>query len=219
MRRPDAVIFDMDGVIFDSERLCLECWEQLAQEHGFVGMQKAFLKCTGTTVEETRRIMLEHFGEAFDYDGFARQASVLFHKIEEEQGLPMKPGVVELLEMLQKENIPVGLASSTRLQTVERQLKAAGIYDFFQVVIGGDQLKKSKPEPDIYLMACKEMKVSPENAYAIEDSFNGIRSACAAGMKAIMVPDLVAPDEEMKEKSTLIVTDLLQLKEYLCNGF
>lgn len=215
MIRPDAVIFDMDGVIFDSERLCLECWEKLAQEHSFVGMQEAFLKCTGTTMEETRRIMLEYFGESFDYDGFAKQASALFHKAEEEQGLPMKPGVVELLEMLQKKKIPIGLASSTRLQTVERQLKAAGIYDFFQVVVGGDQLKKSKPEPDIYLMACKEIGVLPENAYAIEDSFNGIRSAYHAGMKAIMVPDLVMPDEEMKEKSMLIVKDLLQLKACL----
>ncbi len=211
LNRPDAVIFDMDGVIFDSERLCLECWELLAKENGLDGMREAFLKCTGTTMEETRRIMLEYYGESFDYDGFAKQASMLFHKVEEEQGLPMKPGVVELLETLQKKKIPIGLASSTRLQTVERQLKAAGIYGYFQVVVGGDQLKKSKPEPDIYQMACGKMGVTPENSYAIEDSFNGIRSAYNAGMQAIMVPDLLMPDEEMKEKSRLIVKDLPEL--------
>lgn len=127
----------------------------------------------------------------------------------------MKPGVSELLEMLRQAEVPVGLASSTRLAVVEKELKDAGIYDYFQVVVGGDQLKKSKPEPDIYLMACERIGANPKDAYAIEDSYNGIRSAYRAGMKPIMVPDLILPDDEMKEKSVFIAQDLIEVKAWL----
>ena len=111
--------------------------------------------------------------------------------------------------------IPIGLASSTRLAAVEKELKDAGLYDYFQVVVGGDLLKKSKPEPDIYLMACEKMGVDPKDAFAIEDSYNGIRSAYRAGMHPLMVPDLLPPTEEMREMSDMIAGDLLELQSML----
>lgn len=120
----------------------------------------------------------------------------------------------ELLQYLKEEKIPVGLASSTRLAAVEEELKQAGLYDYFRVVVGGDQLKRSKPEPDIYLMACEKMGISPENAYAVEDSYNGIRAAYSAGMMPIMVPDLLPATEEMREKSIAVFDDLLQVKRF-----
>lgn len=125
----------------------------------------------------------------------------------------------ELLQYLKEEKIPVGLASSTRLAAVEEELKQAGLYDYFRVVVGGDQLKRSKPEPDIYLMACEKMGISPENAYAVEDSYNGIRAAYSAGMMPIMVPDLLPATEEMREKSIAVFDDLLQVKRFLLNDF
>ena len=95
------------------------------------------------------------------------------------------------------------------------ELKQAGLYDYFQVVMGGDQLKRSKPDPDIYLMTCERLGVAPEEAYAIEDSYNGIRSSYSAGMRPIMVPDLLPATEEMKEKSVAVLKDLLQVKDFL----
>lgn len=207
----EAFVFDMDGVIFDTETIILKCWEKIASENGLVGMHDVFCRGIGATENQTRKIMLDYYGDQFDYDKLSKQASTLFHKIENEQGLPMKPGVVELLELLQKKNIPAGLASSTKLALVEKELKDANIYQFFKVVIGGDLLEKSKPEPDIYLMACDKLKVEPHKAIAVEDSFNGIRSAYSAGMSPIMVPDLVSPDEEMREKTYMIVQNLMDI--------
>ncbi len=211
LERLDAVIFDMDGVIFDSERLCLHSWEKIAEESGLTGIREIFVKCIGTTKAETKRIMLARYGESFPYEKFAKRASKVFHEIVEERGLPVKRGAEELLKLLRDKKAPLGLASSTRLAVVEQELRDAGLYHYFDVIVGGDQLTKSKPEPDIYLMACGKMKVRPERAYAVEDSYNGIRSAFSAGMKPIMVPDMLPPDEEMREKSVLIVEDLVQL--------
>ena len=128
--------------------------------------------------------------------------------------MPVKKGVKELLQYLKEENISVGLASSTRLAVVEEELRQAGLYDYFQVVMGGDQLKRSKPEPDIYLLTCEKMGIIPEVAYAIEDSYYGIRSDYSAGMMPIMVPDILQADDEMKEKSIVVLQDLLQVKQY-----
>ena len=106
------------------------------------------------------------------------------------------------------------MASSTRLAVVEEELRQAGLYDYFQIVMGGDQLKRSKPEPDIYLMTCEKMGVQPRNAYAVEDSHNGIRSAYRAGMMPVMVPDLLPATEEMKEMSIAVFDDLLEVRDY-----
>lgn len=108
----------------------------------------------------------------------------------------------------------MGLASSTRYASVISHLKEAGIVDYFQVIVAGDMIEHSKPQPDIYLLACRKLGVDPSDAYAVEDSPNGIRSAHAAGMKPIMVPDLIPPDDEMREMSFLICRDLLEVMRF-----
>lgn len=209
-----AVIFDMDGIIFDSEKLVLDCWEKIGEKYQIAGIREVFQKCIGTNKTKTKEIVFEHYGESFDYDTFNKEASDLFHEYEALHGLPMKKGVRELLEYLKEKGVVIGLASSTRLAVVESELKEAGLYDYFQVVMGGDQLQRSKPEPDIYLMTCEKMGVAPCSVFAIEDSYNGIRAAHSAGMLPIMVPDMLPPTEEMREKSTAIFEDLLQVKKY-----
>lgn len=209
-----AVVFDMDGVIFDSERLVLECWEKIGEKYHLEGMRDAFLPCIGTNDIKTREIVLEHYGADFPYDEFRRESSRLYHSIVDQGGLPVKTGVRELLSYLKKHSIPIALASSTRLEVVTQELKQAGLYEYFGVVMGGDQLKRSKPEPDIYLMTCEKLGVRPSHTYAIEDSYNGIRSAYSAGMKPIMVPDMLPPTEEMREKSVVVLDDLLQVMDW-----
>ena len=118
--------------------------------------------------------MEAYYGETFPYETFRQESSVLFHERIKRESLPVKKGVRELLEYLKEQNIPVGLASSTRLSVVTQELQQAGLYEYFCAVTGGDQLKHSKPEPDIYLMACEKMGVRPEETYAVEDSYNGI---------------------------------------------
>lgn len=209
-----SVIFDMDGVIFDSERLILDCWEKVGEKYGVTGIRQVFTECIGTNNRKTQEIVYAHYGESFPYEEFRKEASVFFQEYMKDKGLPVKKGVRELLQYLKAEEIPIGLASSTRQAVVEEELRQAGLHDFFQVIMGGDQLKRSKPEPDIYLMTCEKMGCLPENTYAIEDSHNGIRSAYSAGMMPIMVPDLLQVTDEMKEKSVAIFDDLLQVMQY-----
>ena len=209
-----VVIFDMDGVIFNSEKLVLDSWEVVGRKYGIPDVGKILTDCIGTSHVKTQEIVYAHYGEDFDFEKYSKEASLFFHEYVRENGLPVKKGVRDLLQYLKEEKVPVGLASSTRLAVVEEELKQAGLYDYFRVIVGGDQLKRSKPEPDIYLMACEKMGISPENAYAVEDSYNGIRAAYSAGMIPIMVPDLLPATEEMREKSIAVFENLLQVKQF-----
>ncbi len=214
-REFDAVVFDMDGVIFDSERATMECWIELSHKYGFTDITQPYLASVGTTTGRTKEIMLEAYGEDFPYDSYAREASAMYHERYDGGRLPMKSGVNEILEYLKGSGKKIALASSTRRQTVVNQLRDAGIYGFFDEIVTGDMVKKSKPEPDIFLKACEMTGVLPKRAIAIEDSFNGIRAACSGHLRPIMVPDLLPPDREMREKSEVILENLVEVADYL----
>ncbi len=215
MKDFDAVVFDMDGVIFDSERATMQCWLELAGKYGIKDLEKPYLACTGTNAAKTRQIMLDAYGEDFPYDEYAREASRMYHEKYDGGRLPMKSGVFEILDFLKNNGKKIALASSTKKQTVINQLKDAGILDYFDEVITGDMVQKSKPEPDIFLLACEKAGIRPDRAYAVEDSFNGIRAAYNGGLRPIMVPDLLAADDEMKKLSEAVIASLDEVIEYL----
>ena len=168
-------------------------------------------------IEKTKETMFRFEGPDFPYEEFRKDTSNRFHEIEETEGLPVKKGARELLSWLKESGANVGLASSTRSETVIRQLTHAGLIQYFDVIVGGEMAKKSKPEPDIYLEACKRMGITPESAYGVEDSYNGMRSLHAAGLHPIMVPDLLEPNEEMQSLAEIILPDLLEVRDYLKN--
>lgn len=209
-----AVIFDMDGVIIDSEWLVTDCWKIIGEKYGIADVEENCKRCLGLNKEAAREAFLAYYGQEFPYDSYKQEASALFHEREKTE-LVLKPGVIELLEWLQNQNLRIGLATSTREAVAKAQLGKLGVLDYFEEVVCGDMLKKSKPEPDIYLMACDRLKVSPKEAYAIEDSYNGIRAAYNAGMRAIMVPDSVGPNEEMQEKSVVILENLSEVRKWM----
>lgn len=211
----EAVVFDMDGVIFDSERAVMNCWLELAQKYDIKDIEKPYFACVGTTMTRTREIMLETYGEDFPYDEYARESSLMYHEKYDGGKLPMKPGVMELLSYLKGKGKKIALASSTRRETVTNQLRWAGIIDYFDVIICGDMVTKSKPAPDIFLKACQELGVSPEKTYAIEDSYNGIRAAHAGQLRPIMVPDLLEADDEMRGMAECVCDNLNEVIDYL----
>mgnify|MGYP000980750892 FL=1 len=210
-----AVVFDMDGVIFDSERAVMQCWKEVASRHNIPDIEKAILACTGTTMVRTREIMLNLYGADFPYDEYASESSVIFHSRYDGGRLPVKPGVKELLSFLKEHGKKIALASSTRQQVVTDELRDAGIIGYFDRIICGDMVSRSKPAPDIFLKACEELNVSPSDSYAIEDSYNGIRAAHAGGLHPIMVPDLLPADEEMQSLAEIVLPNLTSVMEYL----
>ncbi len=210
-----AVVFDMDGVIFDSERAVMQCWKEVASRHNIPNIEKAILACTGTTMVRTREIMLNLYGADFPYDEYARESSVIFHSRYDGGRLPMKQGVKELLTFLKERGKKIALASSTRQQVVTDELRDAGIIEYFDRIICGDMVSRSKPAPDIFLKACEELNISPSDSYAIEDSYNGIRAANAGGLHPIMVPDLLPADEEMQSLAEIVLPSLTSVMEYL----
>lgn len=213
----EAVIFDMDGVIFDSERAVVSCWVELAEKYGISGIEEACEACIGINAAATGETMKKIYGEEFDYDGLAKEASVMYHQRYDGGRLPMKPGVKELLQGLKEMGCLIALASSTRRALVVQQLQDAGLISFFDVIIGGDCVERSKPAPDIFLAAARELGVEPDRAYVIEDSYNGIRAAVAAGMHSIMVPDMLPANEEMREKAEMILPSLKEVLDYFIN--
>lgn len=209
-----AVIFDMDGVIFDSEKLVIECWKVVADKYQIPDIEEACYECFGLNRVITRQKMLERYGEQFPYDEYKKEMSDLFHSRYDGGRLPKKPGIEQLLDFLKSKSIKIGLASSTRSEVVKAELSDAGIIDYFDVIIGGDMVSKSKPEPDIYLEACRCLRVQPQEAYGIEDSYNGVRAVARAGMNGIMVPDLVDADDEMRKITKIILPSLVEVKDY-----
>ena len=210
-----AVVFDMDGVIFDSETKVRECWKAVADKHGILDIEKATQRCLGCNAKIVKAIFLEQYGESFDYDCYSRQVDALFQQRYGKGKLPLKPGVRELLEFLKKNQAKTAVASSTNQETVIRELSDAGLMSWFDAVVGGDMVEQSKPKPDIFFKACREIGVKPEQTYIIEDSYHGIRAAFHAGAMPIMVPDCLPPTDEMREKAVMILPSLMEVKAWM----
>lgn len=215
LKEYEAVVFDMDGVIFDSERAFRECWVDFSKKYNIKNIDEVYLRCTGVTTQGIRKILTDEYGEDFPFDAYIKDTYDLFHKKYDGGRLPLKPGVREILQYLKSENIKIALASSTAVDMVKNELRDAGLLHYFDKVIGGDMVEKSKPCPDIFLRACEELGVEPHNAYAVEDSFNGIRAAFSGGLRPIMVPDLLQPDDEMREKTETICENLVCVTDYI----
>ena len=209
------IVFDMDGVLLDTEAVFMRCWKKLGEELQLPNVEETARKCIGITVTQTEALFQKEYGEKYPCESYVGAANAIFYRQEAEQGIPEKPGVHELFAYLKEQNYRIGLASSTQQQAVYRQMKPAGIFDDFDVIVCGDMVTKSKPNPDIYLKACELMKVDPEECYAVEDSYNGIRAAHAAGMKAIMVPDLLEPTPEILELTDQKFNSLMELQKFL----
>jgi len=181
-------------------------WREMAEKYGFENIDIPYFKSIGTNKDATRKIFLDFYGEDFPYDEYKKEQSANYHKRYDGGRLPLKKGVFELLEYLKFRGCFTAVASSTRSAVVQSQIEDAGLLKYFDRIIGGDMVTKSKPEPDIFLKAAEGFEF--EKIYVIEDSFNGIRAAKNAGMYPIMVPDMIPPDGEMRDKARVILPDL-----------
>lgn len=209
-----SVIFDMDGVILDSETICDITWEITRKEFGLPAGTDAKDACRGTNRTDSCIILHKIFGQDLDAEKFLDRSSELFKEIEFSSGIPLMPFAKEILEYL-KPKYRLALASSTKGPTVLRQLTNAGVIDFFETRTTGEMVLHSKPDPEIYLMACKSLGLKPEQCVAVEDSPNGAKSAIQAGMRTILVPDKTKASEELMQKCWKVCNSLKELKDFL----
>lgn len=215
MKKIDAVIFDMDGVLIDSERISFQCFQEVFKEYNYKMDEKFYLKLIGRNVKSIKEIMKEEYGEDFPFDIIYRKKADLAHEITDKNGVIVKPGVHELLDYLNEKNYKIAVASSTRKERVLQLLEEAKIKDKVDYIIGGDQVENSKPNPEIFLKAAKGLDVKAENCIVIEDSDAGITAAHAAKMVGIHVPDMKFLEEDTKALAYKICESLFEVKEYL----
>ena len=212
-----AVVFDMDGVIFDSEKLYRKHWMITGEEYNIpeITMRELCNRIAGATKEHNEKLMKSYFGEDFDYNTFRGKTMERMDEDIRQNGLDLKPGVKELFHFLKERGIKIGLATSTIRQRAERNLRNAGILEEFDQIIYGGTVPNGKPAPDIYLKACEELGVAPSEAMGIEDSINGVKSASGAGLYTVMVIDLIEPTEEIRPLANQIYHSLFEIIDLL----
>ena len=208
MKPSFAVIFDMDGVLFDSESVYIEGYVKYASD--YPDIRETSLSCVGANGKKTREIFLAKYGEDFPFDDYYRKVKAYVRS----NPIPLKKGAAEILKFLSENNIPLALASSTSTPSVMKMLEEAYLLPYFDKIICGDMVSHSKPHPEIFLKTAEELGYAPENCYVIEDSYNGIRAAYNAGMIPVMVPDILQPDEEIREKLRFLFPDLPAVQEF-----
>ena len=194
----EAIVFDMDGLLFDSERIVQRSWEEAGNQLGLEHMGETIYHTLGMNLAGRNHYFRNTIAKDFPCEEFAKQARIWFYKIVNEEGLPMKNGARKLLEYGKVNGYRMAIATSSRKEYALKNLKAAKIYDFFDAGVFGDMVQHAKPDPEIYLKACDRIGAYPANCIALEDAPAGIRAAYAAGMKPIMIPDLVAPTPEIE---------------------
>ena len=211
----EAAVFDVDGTLFDTERLSAQIWGEVGREMGWPTAEADHLQITGRNRESIKRWMVQRLGADFPVEEFLSVSSRRAQERMEREGVPLKPGVRALLDLLQARGIPMALATSTGRERTCRRLELTGLAGYFRAVVTGDQVSRSKPDPEIYLLACRRLGAEPGRTLAVEDSHNGVRSAAAAGLRVVMVPDQLPPTPELEALLEGKFASLVELRESL----
>jgi HAD superfamily hydrolase (TIGR01509 family) len=194
---PTAVIFDMDGLMFDTEKLTIPLWEAAGKSFGYNITYDILLRTIGISGEKARLVLLEEFGGDFPYEAIRGEYRLLVKKEIERNGVPQKPGLMYLLDRLRVANIPLGVATSSRTATAIDLLGKAGIIERFKAITGGEEVTNGKPAPDIFLLAAKKLGQPPAACVGFEDSTAGLMGLSVAGIRSIFIKDLLSPPQEV----------------------
>ena len=208
-----AVIFDMDGVLIDTEKHYNAAWCQAATEAGFPFTREHALLLRSCEAKEGEKLMQGIFGPSFDYYAIRERRRELVRERLAQYGLEKKPGVEETLRFLRAKGIKTAVATATALDITKSHLTAIGVCDLFDSIVSAKNVAHGKPKPDVYLYACEQIGERPQDCMAVEDSPNGIMAAYRAGLRTVMVPDLTQPDEELTKYLYACVNSLSDLCE------
>lgn len=205
--KANAFIFDMDGLIFDTERIFMEILQEIAGKQGYHLTKEMYVETLGLCGEILEQKMTDFFGKEYPFAENNRSVSEKMREMAENEGLPVKPEIIECLKILKDKQIPCAVASSTKSDTVKEFLGKAGLLPFFSVILGGEMVSHSKPAPDIFLEAACQLEKEPEETFVLEDSENGVVAASKAGCGIICIPDL-----KMPAKDVLMLADYVVIR-------
>ena len=209
-----ATIFDMDGLLIDSERIALGTFQTICDQHGLGDQFSLYLQLLGTNDATTLKILRSTLPAHLSPERFMDTWMTLY--VEQTQvAVPLMNGVLELLDHLDLTSIPKSVATSTRTEHARSKLTNSGILHRFAHVTGGDQVDNGKPAPDIYLKAAQRLQVNPAECLALEDSPNGVKAALAAGMQVIQIPAIVQPDADTIALGHTVLNDLHEVINHL----
>jgi len=213
MKHFEAVIFDMDGLLLDSEKIALDTFLHACHAFELDDETDLFMSLVGTNQKLGTEILKKGLGSRVDVEMFIQVWEGKYEERTAIQLVPVKAGVLELLNHLKLIEVPAVVATSTQTERAERKLRNSKILSFFEFIVGGDQVIRSKPDPEIYLKAAEYLKVDPQKCLALEDSENGVISAFKAGCTVIQIPDLVKPSNELKQLGHRILDSLNDVRK------
>src|SRR4030066_1801443 len=204
------VIFDMDGLMFDTEKLIFKSWKESCKKYKQNLSDKIFIESIGLNRKKTIEIYKKYFAVNFPYEEIIDETMNIFENLIRSEGVPLKEGLLELLEYNKKKQLKMAIATSTKRDRAERMLNLSGTRKFFDLVVCGDEIINGKPDPEIFLETAKKLNCRPGNCIVLEDSKNGIIAAYRAGMLPVMVPDIIKPEKEIE---AMIFKEFDNLKE------
>lgn len=214
-----AVIFDMDGTLIDTEKYYRIFWPRALAEFGYhmTDEQALSLRSLGRPFAPAK--LKEWFGESLDYYAVRQKRKAMMEECLDREGIRRKPGALELVQRLKTDGITTAIATATDLERTAKYLKLAGLEGYFDRLISATQVAEGKPSPDIYLYACEQLGLAPEECLAVEDSPNGVMSAYRAGCKVVMVPDQTEADDELRRYLYAEADSLDEVYDICCSAY
>lgn len=203
-----GIIFDMDGVLIDSERQSNEGWLWAAGQLGVDMPMWLIDSFKGAPAELCCKFFDDYYKGVIDYWEAKELRTQYVYKIRETEGIPVKKGVKDIFEYIRNNGLKCAVATSTRRESAEKTLHEIGVWDYLDAVVYGDEVERGKPEPDIFLRAAKAIGVNPSEAVVVEDSINGIKAGYAAGMRVVHIPDTIAIDDDIRKLTYMVCDDL-----------
>ncbi len=192
-----AAIFDMDGLLLDTERVCMGIFEQACAAQNVRFQKQLYLSAIGRNAAGIEQTLRQGYGPELDYPALHEEWRKRYDAVVKHQAIPVKAGVIELLTWLKAKQIPTAVATSTARETAQIKLKLAGLDVYFDNVTTGCEVTNGKPDPEIYLLAARRLGIAPQQCLAFEDSNNGVKASVAANMQTYQIPDLVEPSAEV----------------------
>ncbi len=210
-----AVAFDLDGLLLDTETVALETFVEACRANHFEPDIEIYSRCIGTTYSDVETILKTGYGKDFPYDAVMALWNRRYAEEALQKPVPLKAGAVNLLQRLEDLQIPKAVVTSSKTASAKQKLRNAGILDFFQVIVCGDQISRGKPDPEIYRTAAHKLGEDPTACVALEDSDNGVRSAVQAGFIVVQIPDIKEPSAQVKNLGHRIALSLAEAQTIL----